>query len=94
MLIGAECAFCGSSCDYVGSQKEKIAEILEFWTTTWSQPVEESSHMSRNEMFEHIVELLGGRAAEEIVFQDITTGLGSIPGGGTKTSTNCTAWPN
>ena len=30
--------------------------------------------MSRNEMFEHIVELLGGRAAEEIVFRDITTG--------------------
>ena len=42
--------------------------------TTWSQPVEESSHMTRNEMFEHIVVLLSGRAAEEIVFRDITTG--------------------
>ena len=42
--------------------------------TTWSQPVEESNLMSRNEMFEHIVVLLGGRAAEEIVFRDITTG--------------------
>ena len=42
--------------------------------TTWSQPVEESSHMTRNEMYEHIVVLLSGRAAEEIVFQDITTG--------------------
>ena len=30
--------------------------------------------MTRNEMFEHIVELLGGRAAEEIIFQDISTG--------------------
>ena len=30
--------------------------------------------MTRNEMFEHIIVLLCGRAAEEIVFQDITTG--------------------
>ena len=42
--------------------------------TTWSLPGEESSHMTRNEMFEDIVGLLGGRAAEEIVFKDITTG--------------------
>ena len=42
--------------------------------TTWSQPVEESNLISRREMFEHIMVLLGGRAAEEIVFQDITTG--------------------
>ena len=41
--------------------------------TTWSLPGEESSHMTRNEMFEDIVGLLGGRAAEEIVFRDITT---------------------
>ena len=42
--------------------------------STWSQPVEESSHLTRNEMYEEIVGLLGGRAAEEIVFRDITTG--------------------
>ena len=42
--------------------------------TTWSLPREESNHLTRNEMFEDIVGLLGGRAAEEIVFQDITTG--------------------
>ena len=42
--------------------------------STWSQPVEESSHLTRNEMYEDIVGLLGGRAAEEIVFRDITTG--------------------
>ena len=42
--------------------------------STWSRPLEESSHMTRNEMFEDIVGLLGGRAAEEIVFGDITTG--------------------
>ena len=60
------------TCDPV----HHITIIPRGWSlgTTWSQPVEESSHMSRNEMFEHIVELLGGRAAEEIVFRDITTG--------------------
>ena len=42
--------------------------------TTWHLPTEDSNFMTRNEMFEHIVELLGGRAAEEIVFQDISTG--------------------
>jgi len=42
--------------------------------TTWSLPSEDSNHLTRNEMFEDIVGLLGGRAAEEIVFRDITTG--------------------
>ena len=41
---------------------------------TWSFPREESTHMTRNEMFERIVSLLGGRVAEELVFQDVTTG--------------------
>ena len=42
--------------------------------TTWSLPGEERNHLTRNEMFEDIVGLLAGRAAEEIVFRDITTG--------------------
>ena len=42
--------------------------------TTWSMPTEDSNFMTRNEMYEHIVELLGGRAAEEIIFRDISTG--------------------
>ena len=41
---------------------------------TWSFPQEESTHMTRNEMFESIVGLLGGRVAEELVFGDVTTG--------------------
>ena len=41
---------------------------------TWSFPREESTHMTRNEMYEQIVSLLGGRVAEELVFQDVTTG--------------------
>ena len=42
--------------------------------TTWSLPTEDSNFMTRNEMYEHIVELLGGRAAEDIIFGDISTG--------------------
>ena len=42
--------------------------------TTWSLPGEDRSHLTRNEMRDDIVGLLGGRAAEEIVFGDITTG--------------------
>ncbi len=41
---------------------------------TWSLPREESTHMTRNEMYENIVGLLGGRVAEELVYQDVSTG--------------------
>ena len=59
--------------------------------TTWSQPVVESSHLTRNEMFEDIVGLLGGRAAEEIVFQDITTGASNDIDRATKTARDMVA---
>ena len=41
---------------------------------TWTQPDEESNHMTRNEMYERIVGLLGGRVAEELFLKDISTG--------------------
>ena len=41
---------------------------------TWSQPQEESTHLTRNEMFEQIVGLLGGRVAEALFLGDISTG--------------------
>ncbi len=41
---------------------------------TWTQPLEESSHLTRNEMYEQIVGLLGGRVAEELFLKDISTG--------------------
>ena len=41
---------------------------------TWTQPMEDSTHLTRNEMFEMIVGLLGGRVAEDIFLQDISTG--------------------
>lgn len=41
---------------------------------TWSQPKEDSNHLTRNEMYEQIVGLLGGRVAEALFLQDISTG--------------------
>ena len=41
---------------------------------TWTQPMEDSTHLTRNEMYEQIVGLLGGRVAEALFLQDISTG--------------------
>ena len=41
---------------------------------TWSMPKEDSAHLTRNEMYEQIVSLLGGRVAEELFLGDISTG--------------------
>lgn len=41
---------------------------------TWTQPKEDSNHLTRNEMYENIVGLLGGRVAESLFLQDISTG--------------------
>ena len=41
---------------------------------TWTQPKEDSNHWTRNEMYELIVGLLGGRVAEDIFLKDISTG--------------------
>ncbi len=41
---------------------------------TWTLPSEDSNHLTRNEMYEKIVGLLGGRVAEELFLQDISTG--------------------
>ena len=44
---------------------------------TWTRPAEDSTHWTRNEMFEQIVGLLGGRVAEQLFLQDISTGASS-----------------
>ena len=41
---------------------------------TWSTPKEDTDHLTRNEMYERIVSLLGGRVAEDLYAGDITTG--------------------
>ena len=42
--------------------------------STWSLPQDDSSNMTRNEMYEEIVSLLGGRAAEDLFIGDISVG--------------------
>ena len=44
---------------------------------TVSLPEEDSEHLTRNQMYEAIVSLLGGRAAEALFLQDISTGASS-----------------
>ena len=41
---------------------------------TISLPTDDQSYLSRNEMFEQIVSLLGGRVAEQLIMEDISTG--------------------
>ena len=41
---------------------------------TWSMPKEDSTHLTRNQMYEQIVSLLGGRVAEALFLGDISTG--------------------
>ena len=42
--------------------------------STWSLPHDDSSNMTRNEMYEEIVSLLGGRVAEDLFLGDISVG--------------------
>ena len=42
--------------------------------STWSLPHDDSSNMTRNEMYEEIVSLLAGRVAEELFVGDISVG--------------------
>ena len=44
---------------------------------TWSMPREDTMHLTRNEMYEQIVGLLGGRVAEALFLGDISTGASS-----------------
>ena len=41
---------------------------------TWSLPKDDSSNMTRNQMYEQIVSLLGGRVAEALFLGDISVG--------------------
>ena len=44
---------------------------------TWSMPKEDSTHLTRNQMYEQIVSLLGGRVAEALFLGDSSTGASS-----------------
>ena len=58
---------------------------------TWSMPKEDSAHLTRNEMYEQIVGLLGGRVAEALFTGDISTGASSDIDRATKLAKNMVA---
>ncbi|HET7376243.1 MAG TPA: ATP-dependent zinc metalloprotease FtsH [Anaerolineae bacterium] len=41
---------------------------------TWSMPEDDNSHMSRSKLKDMLAGILGGRSAEELVFDELTTG--------------------
>ncbi len=41
---------------------------------TWSMPEDDSSHMTRSKLKDLLAGILGGRSAEELVFNELTTG--------------------
>ena len=45
--------------------------------STWSLPLDDSFNMTRNQMYEQIVSLLGGRVAEALFLGDISVGASS-----------------
>ena len=55
---------------------------------TMSLPAEDRSYSTRKEMFENIITLLGGRIAEQIVLEDISTGASNDLERATKTARN------
>jgi len=55
---------------------------------TWSLPEEDKKLVSRSEMLDDIAMALGGRAAEEIVFKEITTGASNDMENATKMARN------
>ncbi|HEY3290664.1 MAG TPA: cell division protein FtsH, partial [Anaerolineae bacterium] len=44
---------------------------------TWSLPEEDTHYVSRSKFLDELAKALGGRAAEEMIFDDITTGASS-----------------
>jgi len=58
---------------------------------TWTRPAEDSTHWTRNQMFDQIVGLLGGRVAEDLFLQDISTGASNDIERATKLARNMVA---
>ena len=59
--------------------------------STWSLPKGDVSNMTRNEMFEEIVSLLGGRVAEALFIGDISVGASNDIDRATKLATDMVA---
>lgn len=66
-------------CTYYSKSQDKVHQVSiiprgQAGGFTMSLPVKDKSYVSKNEMYENIVVLLGGRVAEKLILDDISTG--------------------
>lgn len=80
-------------CTYYSKSQDKVHQVSiiprgQAGGFTMSLPVKEKSYVSKNEMYENIVVLLGGRVAEKLILDDISTGASNDLERATSTARN------
>lgn len=80
-------------CTYYSKSQDKVHQVSiiprgQAGGFTMSLPVKDKSYISKNEMYENIVVLLGGRVAEKLILDDISTGASNDLERATSTARN------
>ena len=80
-------------CPYYSKSQDKVHQVSiiprgQAGGFTMSLPVKDKSYVSKNEMYENIVVLLGGRVAEKLILDDISTGASNDLERATSTARN------
>lgn len=80
-------------CTYYSKSQDKVHQVSiiprgQAGGFTMGLPVKDKSYVSKNEMYENIVVLLGGRVAEKLILDDISTGASNDLERATSTARN------
>lgn len=80
-------------CTYYSKSQDKVYQVSiiprgQAGGFTMGLPVKDKSYVSKNEMYENIVVLLGGRVAEKLILDDISTGASNDLERATSTARN------
>lgn len=80
-------------CTYYSKSQDKVHQVSiiprgQAGGFTMSLPVKDKSYVSKTEMYENIVVLLGGRVAEKLILDDISTGASNDLERATSTARN------
>lgn len=80
-------------CTYYSKSQDKVHQVSiiprgQAGGFTMSLPVKDKSYVSKNEMYENIVVLLGGRVAENLILDDISSGASNDLERATSTARN------
>ena len=80
-------------CTYYSKSQDKVHQVSiiprgQAGGFTMSLPVKDKSYVSKNEMYENMVGLLGGRVAEKLILDDISTGASNDLERATSTARN------